>query len=156
MTVILARPQARCGDNNVMSIWNRNNRKTFMLWFSITDSFVDFCESIWDSLLFSTTVIIVFVDARWIETRFAFTAYNMIVSCDFTVLNSASSSVSKSSKWPRATPSPVKIVQWKNILTFFILRKSQLNNYRENHSLQSYCRLWRQIPFLFIAHQRKQ
>ena len=32
--------------NNVTSIWNRNNIKTFMLWFSITDSFVDFCESI--------------------------------------------------------------------------------------------------------------
>ena len=31
--------------------WNRNNRKTFMLWFSITDSFVDFCESIWDKFL---------------------------------------------------------------------------------------------------------
>ena len=28
-------------------------------------------------------LLIVFVDARWIELRFVFTAYNMIVSCDF-------------------------------------------------------------------------
>ena len=28
-------------------------------------------------------LLIVSVDARWIETRFVFTAYNMIVSCDF-------------------------------------------------------------------------
>ena len=28
-------------------------------------------------------LVIVFVDAQWIETRFVFTAYNMIVSCDF-------------------------------------------------------------------------
>ena len=31
----------------------------------------------------SSWLLIVFVDARWIETRFDFTAYNMFVSSDF-------------------------------------------------------------------------
>ena len=35
------------------------------------------------NLIQALGLLIVFVDARWIETRFAFTAYNVIVSCDF-------------------------------------------------------------------------
>ena len=83
--------------------WNRNNRKTFMLWFSIADSFHALSKSfvyisckvvstatitistlnLIQDLGLSSWLLIVFVDARWIETRFDFTAYNMIVSCDF-------------------------------------------------------------------------
>ena len=35
----------------ILRQWSRNNSKIFMLLFSITDSFVDFCEGIWDKFL---------------------------------------------------------------------------------------------------------
>ena len=79
--------------------WNRNYRKTFMLWFSITDSFVKAFViflvtfsatgitistlNLIQDLGLSSWLLIVLVDARWKESRFVFTAYNMIVSCDF-------------------------------------------------------------------------
>ena len=68
-----------------------------MLWFSITDSFMKAFVILFNYVfsdgnynvnfeLNPRIVVMVtycFVDALWIESRFVFTVYNMIVSCDF-------------------------------------------------------------------------
>ena len=62
-----------------------------LLWTFLKAFAIVFCYIFNDDIITMSTLnliqdlglLIVFVDARWIETRFVVTACNMIVSCDF-------------------------------------------------------------------------